>query len=749
MVKRMLAVVVVCVLLAGYRPVANGQISVTLEVCGVVTVYVPASQLLPGLITIGAVPHVIAAGTTLAGHEDIQIGADMCLSATLNVSLQITSGSIFANVRTSIEVCGVVNAYVAATQNAVGSLTIGGVTYVIAAGTTIDGQETIAIGLEMCFTATLDAFLQIIPPSTIVVNVTTTIDVCGTVNAYVAATSTSTGFITIDGVRYDIAIGVVVENEALIVVGASICLHATVNVNGEIIVIIIDPPNPNHAPTIAAPSSASVAVGGTLNFSVTASDVDSGDTVTLTGSSLPTGATLTPNPATGNPATSQFHFTPTAQQSGQTFTVAFAASDSHGGNANASCQISVTPGGGGDTNHAPTISVPGPQTTGVGQTVMFTVTASDPDADVVTLSASNVPPGGSFDPGSGGFTFTPSANQAGQTFTIVFTATDPDGASVSDSVLVTVTSQGTNHPPTLSVPGPQSIGVGQTIVFGVTATDPDGDAVTLSASQVPSGATFNPATGVLTFTPAAIQAGQVFTIIFTAMDTNGANATASVAITVTEGGGGGNLPPVISVPPSPISIEVGDTLEFTVTATAQVSNCDVTLAASSIPLNATFDPATGAFVFVPAESQANRSFTVTFTALDCNGLTATATVTIVVVPDGGGGGGGGDDDGATCVAVSLLGFTTVPVGDSCGFVMVPVANSGAGVLRVESATFTVGTEFRVEGFAPPANVQPGGYILLKVVFAPTSAGLKRDTLQIVTSDPAHPTLTIKLKGKAR
>jgi len=61
-------------------------------------------------------------------------------------------------------------------------------------------------------------------------------------------------------------------------------------------------------------STLSVNPGGTLNFAVSASDVDVNDTVTLNVTGLPAGATMTPAlPNTANPASSNFSWTAPAQ----------------------------------------------------------------------------------------------------------------------------------------------------------------------------------------------------------------------------------------------------------------------------------------------------------------------------------------------------------------------------------------------------------------------------------------------------
>ncbi|HJZ67002.1 MAG TPA: choice-of-anchor P family protein, partial [Blastocatellia bacterium] len=109
----------------------------------------------------------------------------------------------------------------------------------------------------------------------------------------------------------------------------------------QITVTSSPPPPTNHPPTLNLPGPQVVQVGANLTFSVSASDQDSGDTVTLSASNIPSGASVTPNPSTGNPANAQVSFTPTSSQAGQTFTINFGAIDNHGASVSGSVQITV------------------------------------------------------------------------------------------------------------------------------------------------------------------------------------------------------------------------------------------------------------------------------------------------------------------------------------------------------------------------------------------------------------------------
>jgi len=117
---------------------------------------------------------------------------------------------------------------------------------------------------------------------------------------------------------------------------------------------------------------------------------------------------------------------------GSTFTYQLTA---YGGGQTASSYTAVTVDIGGTSNNAPTISF-NPTTTSYtinqGETVAFTVSASDADNDNITLSASSMPTNASFSPSnpvigvgsvSGNFSFTPDYNQTG-TQVVNFTASD-------------------------------------------------------------------------------------------------------------------------------------------------------------------------------------------------------------------------------------------------------------------------------------------------------------------------------------
>jgi uncharacterized protein (TIGR03437 family) len=95
--------------------------------------------------------------------------------------------------------------------------------------------------------------------------------------------------------------------------------------------------------------------------------------------------------------------------------------------------VSVTPGS------APILTIPNDVDTVFGRLVSLTVSAVDPAGLTVVLSASGLPGGATFDPGTGEFSWTPGQSQQG-VYSIAFTATNSAAASSTGNLTITVDS---------------------------------------------------------------------------------------------------------------------------------------------------------------------------------------------------------------------------------------------------------------------------------------------------------------------
>jgi hypothetical protein len=269
------------------------------------------------------------------------------------------------------------------------------------AGTT-QTVNVVAVGMagsSITLTATLPSYATLNSPTSGTGTVVTTITLApasGDVGSFAASVTATSGSET--------------ETE-----------HFTITVNAS---------DTNSPPVVVAPALENGNVGSNLTFTVTASDVD-GDAITsLTATNMPSGATFTPN---GTNTSGTFSWTPASGQAGE-YDVTFTASNALSGSATTHIHV----------NHNPVLTAPATRTVTEGQTLAFTVTATDADGDHVTLTASGLPTGASVsDQGNNtlNFSWQPATGQAG-TYTVTFTGTDGNGGTGTATTTITVLAAG-------------------------------------------------------------------------------------------------------------------------------------------------------------------------------------------------------------------------------------------------------------------------------------------------------------------
>ncbi len=88
-------------------------------------------------------------------------------------------------------------------------------------------------------------------------------------------------------------------------------------------------------------------------------------------------------------------------------------------------------------NSPPSLSPIGDRSVEEGDTLSFSLNASDPDGDPLTFAATGLPPNASLDV-AGAFSFSPDLSQAG-TYSVVFSVSDAAGATAQETVTITVT----------------------------------------------------------------------------------------------------------------------------------------------------------------------------------------------------------------------------------------------------------------------------------------------------------------------
>ncbi|MDJ0924236.1 MAG: putative Ig domain-containing protein [Acidimicrobiia bacterium] len=363
--------------------------------------------------------------------------------------------------------------------------------------------------------------------------------------------------------------------------------------------------NTNQPPTITNPGNQIGAEATPFSLLITASDPD-GTTVGFSdGGTLPGWATLTDN----GDDTATISGTPGYTDAGTT-TVTITAWD---GSLTDDAVFDITIN---NTNRAPIVDPIVDQTVAENDPFTLTVTASDADGTIPSLSAAGLPGWATFvdnGDGTGTISGTPGYTDAGIS-TVTISA--DDGTDTGNETFdLTVTN--TNRPPVVNPVGDQLAAEGVALVpVVVSASDPDGTIPSLAATGLPGWASFvdnGDGTGTITGTPGYTDAG-ISTVTIEAEDGGVPNLSDSTPfqLTVTNT----NRPPVVD----PIVDQtVAENDPFTLTVTASDPDGTIpSLAATGLPGWASFvdnGDGTGTISGTPGYTDAGIS-TATVTAHD-------------------------------------------------------------------------------------------------------------------------------------
>ena len=378
----------------------------------------------------------------------------------------------------------------------------------------------------------------------------------------------------------------------------------------------LPPPPPNRPPVVSgsiADQTLTVGDSVTVNAASLFTDPD-GDALTYTATSSA--------PGTAGVAVSGATVTVTAVRAG-TATITVTARDPGGLSATASGNVTVE-----EPNRPPVVSGSiADQTLTVGDSVTVNAASlfADPDGDALTYTATSSAPG-TAGVAVSGTTVTVTAVRAG-TATITVTARDPGGLSATASGNVTV--EEPNRPPVVSGSiADQTLTVGDSVAVNAASlfTDPDGDSLTYTATSSAPG-TAGVAVSGTTVTVTAVGAGTA-TITVTARDPGGLSAAVSGNVTVEEP----NRPPVAVLPMLPgQTAQLGNTITQDVSAFFSDPDGDpLSYSATSSNTSVATVSVTGSVVSGAAVGVG--STTLTATATDPGGLSASITFDVTVIP---------------------------------------------------------------------------------------------------------------------
>lgn len=244
---------------------------------------------------------------------------------------------------------------------------------------------------------------------------------------------------------------------------------------------------------------AHIRVGQTLSFKINATDPNS----------LPLTYSVESNPSGSHLVGQAFTWTPVDGQDGTYANVRFTVTNGLYSVSEA-ISIFVLP------STAPVIDPIGEKITREGQTLSFTVNASDPNGDTLIYSVSNLPTGAAFDTSTHTFNWKPAIGQADVYKNVIFSVKNSTSV-VNEYVWITV--ERNDAPVIAPLPGEFDVKVGEYLSFVVSAYDPNGDPLTYEALNLPSNATFINRT--FSWTPAIGDIGTHEGIIFEVSD--GAN----------------------------------------------------------------------------------------------------------------------------------------------------------------------------------------------------------------------------------
>ncbi len=294
--------------------------------------------------------------------------------------------------------------------------------------------------------------------------------------------------------------------------------------------------NANEAPVITSngngpTASTSINENTTAVTTVTATDVDTSDTLTFSISGGADAALFSINSSTGALvfASAPDYETPADSGANNVYDVQVTVTDNGTGPLSDSQAIAVTVN---NLNEAPTISGAPAAAPESNQLFSFIPTASDPDAGTsLTFSISTTPSWASFNASTGELSGTPASGDVGTTTSNIVISVSDGSLNDSLSPFSLTVAQG-NQTPVISGSPATSVAGHTAYSFVPMTSDAENDPLTFSITNKPAWASFNTATGELSGTPTNSDTGTTTGIVIRVSDgTTSASLTFDLSVT--------------------------------------------------------------------------------------------------------------------------------------------------------------------------------------------------------------------------
>ncbi|WP_020477107.1 putative Ig domain-containing protein, partial [Catenovulum agarivorans] len=327
----------------------------------------------------------------------------------------------------------------------------------------------------------------------------------------------------------------------------------------------------NSLPEVTSVEITDVNEDDAYSYTLTATDVDSGDTLSFSASLLPSWLTFDTNSGV-------LSGTPTNDNVGDHLVVldVFDGTDIQ----QQSFTITVS-----NTNDAPVITSTAVTTANEDQAYSYTFTATDVDSsDSLTLSAPTLPTWLSFDTSTGVLSGTASNDEVGA-HSVVLAVTDGT-ETLQQSFTITVAN--TNDAPVITSTAVTTATEDQVYSYTFSATDVDSsDTLTLSAPTLPTWLNFDASSGILSGTASNDEVGSHSVVLAVTDGTESLQQSFTITVANTN-----DAPVITSI--AVTTANEDQAYSYTFTASDVDSSDTLTLSAPTLPTWLSFDASTGA-----------------------------------------------------------------------------------------------------------------------------------------------------------